>query len=732
MGTKIKYAFYVLVASLLFIPIVFMGGAEAEVSCYELSGTSVANLNTGAVTPDVSRPACLFDDGTVSGLLISDNIGLIDMDGVTIDVAGAESNYAYWSGYGYAPLNAYDSESIYGTYFDFSNVYTDLSDGSIGGLAHNANLGSLNMEGLSMELPELVLDVEVSYEAYGNTYEGIPVADGVSGYYVYLTVTPEDSALILDSADLSLTTSLSADGYMYYDQINGTGASAREAINRDADFSFYGETVDSGLIYRMKIKSYAPTSDMLCTGMSVVERCVDPGTENSYGLVDLDLSGVMSRDFVWSGFESDSITLDLGRSLSFAPPYNLTGLYPVGAESMGGVSLVEEGETYHFDPFFAQYGAAAVPGSLNVYYTISDSDFDFGYASTEETDFSLDVSAIAGALGGNSAFDEISVWTDGAGALDEGAAASVVTYIEATVGGHAIAYPCEYYIFADLTAGIAEPRLGVIGTVSGLAEGDDVTVVGDVSRMELRDVVFEQVVKVIRGISTTMSGGGRVNNSWDVASGGQSLVSDSVLYFTGGAGDVVTIDGGDISDNVKTILVVGADVYVKDSIYGDGAIGIIVLEDEGNGGNMYVDKNVVDLYANIFLDGTFYRGNSSGAYADYDSASLNNQLYIRGSVISQNTIGGYDSGVCGDGSACGVVDAQKEDLNYMSNYMACYPYSVDDDGVVTVDIGSREECDGYSSSTRYTGDYEYSPIVIEYFPPSEDLPIFNVSGSVTR
>jgi len=182
-------------------------------------------------------------------------------------------------------------------------------------------------------------------------------------------------------------------------------------------------------------------------------------------------------------------------------------------------------------------------------------------------------------------------------------------------------------------------------------------------------------------------------------------------------------------------VVVGADVYIADDVVKvgkDGGIGIIVLEDDGNGGNLYIGDNVTDLYASIFLDGSVMRADSAGN--PYSASELTDQLYISGSIISQNTIGGVDAAtgpICGDGSVCSTEEAELYDFGYMSYYQVCYPYTVNADGSVTVDTGSYEVCAGYNAST-YEGDYDMQSVIIEYVPPSDKLPVFNVSGVVVR
>ncbi|PIS03563.1 hypothetical protein COT83_05360 [Candidatus Peregrinibacteria bacterium CG10_big_fil_rev_8_21_14_0_10_44_7] len=735
MGTKIKYAVYALAAAILFVPIVFMGGVDAG-TCFTITGTSVDSDNTGAITPGV---VCADASGVLSGYFISDNIGNIYLDHNMPGYANASFDMAtgVWSGYAYAPLNAYEYPSSYGTFFDLSNLSTSISTGAITGYAYSSNLGTLYFTGLTQELPPVYLTASVGVKPFGNLISGVPVADLNSGYRVFVTVSSYDGSYVLDQSEFTFGGTISADGNMCYDQVDGTCGNTQSIVH-STGFTYYGEDTSGNLIYYFDIKSLAPTSDMLCNSLDDYENCLAPDTANTYAMSGATVTGDMDRDFVWyyGGKEyASTVTLAASSGMSFAPIYEVDELYPVDVD-LSTVANVSVDELYNFEPVFVKNGQAASSYRLEVYYAVDDSNYSFGDVASETSSFNIN-NPNPGSLWFEDAFDDIGLWTSVEDELAAGAVATVTSYITVNVEGATIHYPSENFFFADLMAGIAEPRTGVIGTVSGLVEEDDVTVVGDVNRMELRDVVFEQVMKVIRGISSTGGNGGSVYSDWTASSDCESLISGGVIYCTGGAGDVVTISGGTVSSSTaKTILVVGADVYIAGNIERsseDGGVGIIVLEDEdGNGGNLYVGSSVTDLHANIFLDGSVMRANSSGT--PYTQSQLTNQLYILGSIISQNTIGGVDAAagpVCGDGDACSESEAQLYDFGYMSAYQVCYPYTVNPDGSVTVDTSSYEECPGYSASS-YEGDWEMQPVIIEYMSPTSDLPVFNVSGSAVR
>lgn len=93
-------------------------------------------------------------------------------------------------------------------------------------------------------------------------------------------------------------------------------------------------------------------------------------------------------------------------------------------------------------------------------------------------------------------------------------------------------------------------------------------------------------------------------------------------------GDPITLDASSF-DTKRTIVVIGADVTIADTIPLDPDVpyAIIALTDAaGNGGNIRIHPSVRDIHANLFAERAIL---SSG----------DNQLYIHGMVLSLNTIG---------------------------------------------------------------------------------------------
>lgn len=70
--------------------------------------------------------------------------------------------------------------------------------------------------------------------------------------------------------------------------------------------------------------------------------------------------------------------------------------------------------------------------------------------------------------------------------------------------------------------------------------------------------------------------------------------------------------------------------------------GIIVLKnDAGVGGKIYINKNVSNIAAVLYADKSIISGNASVYYSDISPSSqtATGQLLIEGSIISDNTIG---------------------------------------------------------------------------------------------
>ncbi len=95
----------------------------------------------------------------------------------------------------------------------------------------------------------------------------------------------------------------------------------------------------------------------------------------------------------------------------------------------------------------------------------------------------------------------------------------------------------------------------------------------------------------------------------------------------------------------RAIIVVGSDAIITENLTGSDLKprAIIALADSnGSGGNIIIENGVRDIYASLLSDRALISGTKVGdTITPYDVGSKNNQLYIRGSVMTQNTVGGW-------------------------------------------------------------------------------------------
>ena len=221
---------------------------------------------------------------------------------------------------------------------------------------------------------------------------------------------------------------------------------------------------------------------------------------------------------------------------------------------------------------------------------------------------------------------------------------------------------------------------------------------------------------------------------------GNQIYNDTVLYYEGN-GELIIGNGSDfvINDDKGSIIVIGGDVYIKSNlVYGEtkqGSFGLIVIKDEnGKGGNIYVDPAVTNLVGGFYAEGTMLSAsddNNDQKITDeeiYDGFSTNktnlvNQLYINGTLISRNTIGGsrqnpveypetYSFASCAENSSTETQKcAERFDLNYMRNFATS--------GSTVLNGGIRaNETSGISDSAFLI---KYDPRIQTNIPPGLEM-----------
>lgn len=309
---------------------------------------------------------------------------------------------------------------------------------------------------------------------------------------------------------------------------------------------------------------------------------------------------------------------------------------------------------------------------------------------------------------------------------------------------------CYYVEYLEHIDRHADPEsMLVIGAINSVIDADDVleeisdsegtvlSVLGTTDTINLRNKMYAQVVRYTLG---QVSGAGRYTTTAGGCSPSAGLVELMNGWLVFAEGDVV-IDCFDGTD--KTLVVIGGDVYINTDIT-NGRMGIISFKRDGVGGNVYVDNEVTDLYANMFLDGSLFSYNGtapSGVVPEWSSdeerlEALMHQLYLKGSLVSRNTVNGSEGsdinedGIytydLGDGTTTTDYEVAREyDLNALRQFRQCHPIV---DGVP--DTASREACDeGEELSVYGEANGNYNSFILDY-EPADGLPVFQVESGL--
>lgn len=272
-----------------------------------------------------------------------------------------------------------------------------------------------------------------------------------------------------------------------------------------------------------------------------------------------------------------------------------------------------------------------------------------------------------------------------------------------------------------------------------------ITTVGDIATNRIRTNIVQNVSSIIAGAQLTDTIEDPITVSTDLDFSKMTLVAGGQAYYVKGKDVKLDLNLFNPAEPI-TFIIDGGNLFLDSNVIDKtSAIGFIILKNlnTGEGGMTYIHSDVTDL-VNVYFysDGSVFRYTDgicylSGSYngLDYSSepnfvlpnaalpaglscpggsymdpiAILTNQIYINGSAIWQNTLGGSilnDDGevVRGDGKSLGGATpinfalAQLYDINYLARY----------DGTGTA-----------SSSISETG-----PIYFDYSPIPSNLPGF--------
>lgn len=186
-------------------------------------------------------------------------------------------------------------------------------------------------------------------------------------------------------------------------------------------------------------------------------------------------------------------------------------------------------------------------------------------------------------------------------------------------------------------------------------------------------------------------------------------------------------------------------MILKGNVTG-GRLGIIAFKNTaGDGGNVYLDPDVTELYTNMFLDGALlsYDGVTVPSVpaeftwlsTEVREATLLKQLYFNGSLFSHNTVNAAPESSAntstswnvGDGTTTTDYDiAREHDLNMLRQYRRCFV--VDASGMLTTTL---EDCnEGEQPRTAYgIANDLYNSFIMDY-SPADELPIFRAQSGL--
>ena len=260
-------------------------------------------------------------------------------------------------------------------------------------------------------------------------------------------------------------------------------------------------------------------------------------------------------------------------------------------------------------------------------------------------------------------------------------------------------------------------------------------VLWSVEKSSLRRDLLQNVYTVIR--NQTSSNGSRVVNSlwsstWTNSWWWELLLENSILYFWDLAGAEVRLNGDDDIQWIKTLIIEWWNLRIMWNIRNtwnqeEDTLWIIVIEKDKQWWNILIESSVTDIHATLYTDRSLV-SSIWGVQADGDTpdSSLANQLYIYGSLFSENTIwGGVSPYTCPfyESNICNESLAKKYDLSFLRRYILVTELDADNNPTWNMipNYSWNQSYMGDNNRTNNTWRMQY-PVVIEYNPNSLSSP----------
>ncbi|MDP2103569.1 MAG: hypothetical protein Q8K26_01450, partial [Candidatus Gracilibacteria bacterium] len=206
-----------------------------------------------------------------------------------------------------------------------------------------------------------------------------------------------------------------------------------------------------------------------------------------------------------------------------------------------------------------------------------------------------------------------------------------------------------------VTNGVVNQSVKILGMSNSrntfdILSGNDTNKVGSLTRTDIKNLIHKNVELMTKG-------GVPASARYEVHTGDYTIPE---IWPVGK--DTIIIKGGDVTidNNISNGSTMKSIIALKDSM--------------GTGGKIKISKNVSNIAAVLYADKSIISGSSSIPYYSDTPPNIQTatgQLFIEGSIISDNTIGGasmtplkcpYGAGTCTD------QEAKRYDLNYFRFY----------------------------------------------------------------
>jgi hypothetical protein len=292
------------------------------------------------------------------------------------------------------------------------------------------------------------------------------------------------------------------------------------------------------------------------------------------------------------------------------------------------------------------------------------------------------------------------IWSENAGWISLAAGNSTYSWVhylplEQSFTGYAWSDTLGYIDFGPTSAGLSRWLIGrvkILGNVGGNSFYTDIALLSEdnVSFNADKFTPFINQVKknialMMRNVTTlSLAQGINISNTTYKKTGnailyanipGNAIVSSSV--FDGEFNDIP-------ANTAETVTIVWSDLFINADIpnntYLKKARAIIVLKDSsGNGWNIYIGDDVKNIYSSLIAEWSIYSGTWPANLYNNTKAKVTNlpanQLYIRGILVSRNTIGWSTTNTISSGACplalavvCTRDTAIQYDLSYFRNH----------------------------------------------------------------